>query len=107
MSFLAHKLSDDEIALVRECLRAAVEGPFFPEWEFETLIGVDRVIVARVYTTWPDISVEPAEFSCAVLGSLNNLLRYPHGKSDKLKHYITSGIENIQPTLDRLITLGL
>lgn len=30
------------VKLVEQCLNAAIEGPFFPDWEFSSLMGIDR-----------------------------------------------------------------
>ena len=34
--------------VIGECLRAAVNGPFFPDWEFSTLFGLTRDEVRAV-----------------------------------------------------------
>ena len=34
------RLSPSDVEVVRECLDAAVRGPFFPDSEFHTLIGL-------------------------------------------------------------------
>lgn len=59
------------LEIAEECLRAAVEGPFFPDWEFHTLMGVSREEARTVLEAWPVQTVEPDVFSCAVLNSLN------------------------------------
>lgn len=46
-------LRDDEIALIAACLLAAEEGPFFPNWEFQTLFGIERAELAEVRRHWP------------------------------------------------------
>lgn len=51
--------TDDERAVVFACLRAAVDGPFFPEWEFETLFGLPRAEVAALVAALPDIDDTP------------------------------------------------
>jgi hypothetical protein len=35
-------LTADELAILRTCLRAAIERPCIPDWEFESLIGCSR-----------------------------------------------------------------
>jgi hypothetical protein len=40
-------LSEEDLKNVRECLVAAVEGPFFPEWECHTLFGPERADMAK------------------------------------------------------------
>ncbi|WP_263974564.1 hypothetical protein [Myxococcus xanthus] len=34
--------------IIQECLRATVEGPFFPDREFPVLFGFDRAEVAAI-----------------------------------------------------------
>jgi hypothetical protein len=75
--------------VVELCLRAAVEGPFFEDWEFHALFGLDRSEVEVVLDAWPnlptadfgDLSAERAQY-LAVNGAMNNLLGYPHGIGD-------------------------
>src|SRR5262245_26880713 len=107
MDSLADALSPAEIETVRRALRAIVEGSFFPDWEFETLIGVDRDTVRKVHAAWPQPTVEQDEFSCAVIGSMNNLVGYPHGKNDELVSYVPEGRAAIEQALNRLTALGL
>ncbi len=106
-SNLAETLSSGEIDVVKRSLQAAVEGDFFPEWEFETLIGVDREAVRTVYVDWPRRTVGEEEFSCAIVGSMANLIGYPHGEDDALLRYVPEGRVGIQKALDRLDALGL
>src|SRR3954447_18462842 len=100
-------LSPTEVETVRRALKATVEGSFFPDWEFETLIGVDRDTVRKVYQAWPRQTVDQDEFSCAVVGSLNNLIGYPHRKEGELAIYVPEGREAVRGTLRHLPTLGV
>jgi hypothetical protein len=76
-------LSDTEREVVRECLRAAVEGPFFPEWEFHTLFGVTRAEVKGVVNSWPNVDESDETVILAINNSLNNLLGYPLGREEE------------------------
>jgi hypothetical protein len=100
-------LDSRSIEIVRECLQAAAEGPFFPEWEFQTLMGVDREVVRRVRDEWPDQTVEDQDFTCAVAGSLNNLLGYPHGHESEWSKYISADAEQVRIILKKLVAAGL
>jgi hypothetical protein len=82
----APMLSERESDVVRAVLRAAVEGPFFPEWEFEMIMGVDRDETRRVLVAWPD-TADPQATDFAVSGAFNNLLGYPHRKWDAWSDY--------------------
>ena len=106
MNSLAEKLSSVEIEVVRRALKAVAEGSFFTDLEFETLIGVDRGTVQQVHEDWPRLTVAQDEFSCAVIGSLNNLVCYPHGKDDELATYVPEGRSAIQEAVQHLTSLG-
>ncbi len=99
-------LSAAEIDTVKRALSATVEGSFFSDWEFETLIGVDRGTVKNVQESFPRQTVGTEEFFCAVFGSMRNLLGYPHGKDEELTTYFPQGAIAIRKTLDRLNELA-
>jgi hypothetical protein len=105
MQPVSEVLSAREIDVVRQGLRACVDGPFFPEWEFQTLLGVDRETVRTVYNAWPDQTIDAQEFGSAIVGCLNNLLGYPHGQ-DWDKHFSVKP-EEMKLVLDHLIEIGM
>jgi hypothetical protein len=86
--------------VVGQCLVAAVEGPFFPEEEFHTLIGLTRTEVERVAESWPDGSA-PLEQDRAVKNVLANLLGYPHGEWDAWRDYVAVAPEEVGSILAR------
>jgi hypothetical protein len=102
MDSYADVLSPADVETVRHAIRASAEGGFFPDGEFETLFGVTRDIVRKVYQAWPQRSVSPEEFSCAVLGSLNQLIGYPHGRDAELLEYVPEAPASLQRALERL-----
>ena len=73
-------LSSDEMRIIGECLAAAVEGPYFPDWEFRTLFGLGRAEVAGVLRSWPTAPGEDETADLAVNNALLNLASYPHGE---------------------------
>jgi len=99
--------SSDTVIITKECLRAVLEGSFFPEWEFETLFGIDRETVQTVYDAWPTQTIDADDFSCAVVGSLNNLIGYPTGQSEEWSKYISVSPERVREALNELTLLGL
>jgi hypothetical protein len=76
-------LSDAERRIVRECLRAAVEGSFFPDWEFHTLFGLERGEVRRISSLWPALDEADESAVIAINNSLTNLLGYPATNGDE------------------------
>jgi hypothetical protein len=78
------QLSREENLLVKRCLLAAANGPFFPDWEFETLLGVTRETIAKLGVAWPAVDLDNDDVNCGVLNAVNNLIGYPHGLNDQL-----------------------
>jgi hypothetical protein len=67
--------ADDDV--IRRSLRAVVEGPFFDDTEFNTLLGLDRAAMAAVLDAWPTPAAT-GDRDLAVNNALDNLLGYPH-----------------------------
>lgn len=81
------RLSADQQTLVGLCLRAIVDGPYIPDWEFQTIMGVTREETAAVSAAWPDPTGAPFTF-VAVSNTLNNFVGYPHKRWPELSEYI-------------------
>jgi hypothetical protein len=81
-------LTADERAVVRQCLKAAADGPFFPDWEFEILFGITRADVRSVQESWPPDRPDQMTRT-AINHSLNNLLHYPHRKNEAWSNLIS------------------
>lgn len=81
-------LDERDRQVVAEALRAATEGPFFPDWEFSILFGLSRDEVRRVSADWPETNDTETEL-VAVEGAMNNLLGYPHGKDAAFPNYMS------------------
>jgi hypothetical protein len=73
-------LNAAERNIVKECLRAAVDGPFFPDWEFHSLFGLERAEVKKVLQSWPELNEADETVAVAINNSFNNLLGYPDDK---------------------------
>jgi hypothetical protein len=69
----------DDLRIIAEALNAAIHGPFFPEWEFQTLFGIGRAELTAVYEAWPEVDESQNVVDCAVRNSLSSLTGYPHG----------------------------
>lgn len=88
-------LNEEERDVVRQCLRAAAESPFFPEWEFQTLFGLTRQEVKTVLISWPELDENDKLVIRAINNSFNNLLGYPARDKQELwpKYVSVSGME--------------
>jgi hypothetical protein len=95
-------LSEAERDIVRECLRAAVEGSFFPEWEFHTLFGIDREELRVVLNSWPMVAESNESVILAVNNSLNNLLGYPTTPTDQeWPKFISANRQEVKRIFDK------
>ena len=96
------RLSDDDKTLVGQVLHAAVDGPFFPEWEFHTLFGLMRSEVRAVADAWPNVDLTSEEVTLAINNSLNHLLGYPHRKHSVWSQWISASPAQLDDLLSRL-----
>jgi hypothetical protein len=99
-------LSDTEKAIVGQALRAAADGPLFPDWEFQALFGLERTTVRTIADGWPELRRPSEEVARAVNNALNNLLGYPHGKDVVWSRWISVDRRKIRELLDRLQGCG-
>jgi hypothetical protein len=82
------QLDSAEKQVVFDCMRAAVEGPFFPDWEFHSLFGMDRSTLGEILTKWPNLDDNDNQVSLAINNSFANLLGYPHQQESAWKEFI-------------------
>lgn len=90
----------DDCEVILQCLVAAADGPFFPDWEFQTLLGFERDEIRRIAQRWPDWDDE-VEQSDVVNNVLNNFLGYPHARLDVWHDYITLTSADVARTYAR------
>ena len=96
-------LTEEEKSIVRECLVASLEGPFFPDWEFHTIFGITREELKKVISAWPNIDLKNKAVDLAIHNSLNNLIGYPHGKENEWSKYISKSLNDIKAIQNKLI----
>lgn len=96
-------LDQEEFEIARQCLRAAVEGPFFPEWEFQTLIGWTRKEVQMLTQAWSSPSETSEELVDVIIAVLNNLVGYPHGQEVRWSEFIAVPKTEVTRLLDTIV----
>jgi hypothetical protein len=87
--------------IIAESLRAAVVGPFFPDWEFSTLFGLERLEVAEIARAWPEVDESEERVDLAVRNALNNLTGYPHGHERDWDRFLSVSPARLTETLRR------
>jgi hypothetical protein len=96
-------LAPEDVALVGRCLEAAANGPFFPDWEFDTLFGLSRDQLRKVAGAWPQNATEP-DTEIAVRSTFANLSGYPHHEPRLLEEVLSTSTERLQELWERLNT---
>lgn len=91
-------VTDDDI--IGQWLTAAADGPFFPDWEFRTLFGLERAEVASIAAAWPRL-LPGADTDLAVNNSLANLTSYPHGRETQWSDFISVPPSELDPVFRR------
>ena len=71
-------LTKDEREVIGECLRASVNGPFFPMWEFHTLFGLEHQEVAEIAFGSMPLDDTREDVKIAINNAMNTLTGYPH-----------------------------
>jgi len=95
-------LDEKERDVVRECLRAAVEGPFFPEWEFHAIFGLEREEVEQILSAWPKLDESDNSVVTAINNCFNNLLGYPAENKDGIwPNFISVGQIEVARIFDK------
>ena len=99
-SMSLHQLTAKEKRVVLECLRASVEGPFFPDWEFQTLFGLRRQDVAEIFSR-PKLDDADEQVSLVINNAMNNLLGYPHGQGSVWRQFLSVPENEVQRIFDK------
>jgi hypothetical protein len=84
---MSYVLDNREREIIRCALIAIVEGPFFPDWEFQTLFGVDRSEMRDALAKFPALSTLNSIPSFSVNNALFFLTTYPIKDEKPLSDY--------------------
>jgi hypothetical protein len=95
-------LSDVDKVVLGQALRAAADGPFFPDWEFRTLFGLERSEVRAIANAWPERDAPSEDIEIAVNNSLNNLLGYPHQQEAVWSQWVSVDRRQLNGLFNRL-----
>lgn len=88
----------DQLIVLKRAVTAAADGPYFPDWEFHTLFGLDRASVRAIARGSIDLS--RPDVRLAVQNSLASLLGYPHGCNDDVVQDTGVSIEALRMLQD-------
>lgn len=88
-------LCEKDRELVRQCLHAAVQGPFFRDCEFHALFSLTRDEVATVLSRWPNVDDSREADRIAIHNSLINLTNYEHGCERHWSEFINASKDKV------------
>lgn len=78
----------EEQKVTLKCLIAIVDGPFFPDWEFSSLMGIQKEDLKEIISKWDFLDKESDELKSIIFNAIANLLSYPHGYKNLIEEYI-------------------
>ncbi|MEQ9258729.1 MAG: hypothetical protein RIG84_06500 [Roseovarius sp.] len=61
------------------------DGPFVEDWEFSSVIGVERKELRKLFEDKSALDLE-GDAAWIAKNCVNNLIGYPHGMDDLLQH---------------------
>jgi hypothetical protein len=95
-------LTVSDMHAFKEALTAAAEGPFFQDWEFHTLFGLERSELRCLASQFSVTSSVSSSVSFAISAACNNLLGYPHGQERAWPQWISVPPEELSAAYARL-----
>ena len=92
-------LSPADEAVVKKCLHFTANTDVFPEQEFHTLLGAERVELKRLALAFPKYS---SDTEALVQNVLNNLAGYPHSRGQDMELAVGATSEELRKLLERM-----
>lgn len=98
---LSQSLSSADMDLIRDCLNAAVEGPFFPGDAFAQWFDLTRAQMRQKLAAWPQ-TVDDEFFGPLAWRVLHHLLHGRHGQEAAIASFVPAGGDEASAVLMRL-----
>ena len=85
----------------KESLAAAARGPFFPDWEFRTLFGLERTEVESIADSLTPTTPLMGDVALALNNAMGNLLGYPHHQDEAWPQWLSVTPAELQVIFSR------
>ena len=92
-------LTPPQLDLLHRCLRAAVEGDYFPDWELPTLMGARVEELRAILRDWAHLDLCSRDTREVLINVVVNLCGYPHNQKERLWKEVRAD----ESTLDELV----
>lgn len=93
--------TSSDFNILKDALVAAVHGPFFPDWEFPTLFGLERSEVEAIAQSLSPAMQTSGRSELALHNAVNNLLGYPHQQAAAWGEWLTVTPAELQAVCSR------
>ena len=90
----------------KEALIAAAHGPFFPDWEFQALFGLERAEVASIAESFSSAMPITGDVALTLNNAMANLLGYPHGQDAVWSQWLSVPPAELQTIFSRCRASG-
>ncbi len=94
-------MTPQDTQIIGECLRAVAKGPFLPDWEIDSLIGMSKAEVTTIAERWPEVDMKAEPVQRAVNNALVNLIGYPIDEEEEWPSYISVPRESLEDVRTR------
>ncbi len=85
---------------------AAARGPFFPDWEFGSLFGLERSEVVAIADALSPSTRISGRAEVTLHNAVNNLLGYPHQQAAAWGQWLSVTPSELQAVYSRWQALG-
>ncbi len=100
---LINQLNEKEREIIQKVFLASVNGPFFEDWEFSTLIGMERNQLTNLLESWPNYNDKDDDVLFnAIHNCIGNLLYYPHKKEQLFNQMVSAGEKELNNLLEKI-----
>jgi len=91
-----------DFRVLKASLLAAARGPFFPDWGFGTLFGLQRAEVETIAEGFSPSTPIAGDVALALHNAVSNLLGYPHGQDAAWHEWFTVTPSEIKAVYDKV-----
>jgi hypothetical protein len=91
-----------DFRVLKASLLAAARGPFFPDWEFDTLFGLQRAEVEAIAYGFSPSTPIAGDVALALHNTVINLLDYPHKQEAAWHQWLTVSPSELKAVYDKL-----
>jgi hypothetical protein len=90
-----------DFRVLKESLLAAARGPFFADWEFNSLFGLERAELEAIAEAFLPSTPVAGRTAVALQNAVNNLAGYPHHREEAWDQWLSVTSAELQAAYSR------